>query len=137
MSHRILPTTPTAKNPPEQFSGDVWVDPIASPQEDGQTMVVARVRFSPGAHTAWHSHAKGQTLHVTSGTALFSTRDGDVIEARPGQTVYCPAGEEHWHGAAPETFMEHIAMLENAEDPAQTTTWLEHVDETDLNRPRG
>ncbi|HHX48123.1 MAG TPA: cupin domain-containing protein, partial [Brevibacterium sp.] len=100
-------------------------------------MVVARVRFSPGAHTAWHSHAKGQTLHVTSGTALFSTRDGDVIEARPGQTVYCPAGEEHWHGAAPETFMEHIAMLENAEDPAQTTTWLEHVDEADLNRPRG
>lgn len=74
---------------------------------------------------------------MTSGTALFGTRDGDVIEARPGQTVYCPAGEEHWHGAAPETFMEHIAMLENAEDPAQTTTWLEHVDETDLNRPRG
>ncbi|MGC2938852.1 MULTISPECIES: (R)-mandelonitrile lyase [unclassified Brevibacterium] len=135
MSHTILTSAPTAKNPPEQFTGDVWVDPIASPQEDGQAMVVARVRFAPGAHTAWHSHARGQTLHVTSGTALFGTRDGQVIEAQPGQTVYCPAGEEHWHGATPENFMEHIAMLENAEDPSQTTTWLEHVAAEDYHRP--
>lgn len=135
MPHRILPTTQTAKNPPEQFSGDVWVDPIASPQEDGQRMVVARVRFAPGAHTAWHSHAHGQTLHVTSGIALFGTRDGEIVEAHPGQTVYCPAEEEHWHGATANNFMEHIAMLENAEDPTQTTTWLEHVATEDYHRP--
>lgn len=137
MTHRMLPTTPTAKNPPEQFSGDVWVDPIASPQEDGQTTVVARVRFAPGAHTAWHSHAKGQTLHVASGIALFGTRDGEIIEAHPGQTVYCPSDEEHWHGATPENFMEHIAILENADEPSTTTTWLEHVADEDYHRPRG
>lgn len=98
-------------------------------------MVVARVRFAPGAHTAWHSHAVGQTLHVTSGVALFGTRDGTVVEAHPGETVYCPAGEEHWHGATPEDFMEHLAMLENAEDPAATNTWLEHVSDADYHRP--
>ncbi|MDN5807761.1 MAG: cupin domain-containing protein [Brevibacterium sp.] len=94
MSHSILPTPSTAENPPEQFTRDVWVDPIASRQEEGQSMVVARVRFAPGGRTAWHSHAKGQTLHVTSGIALFGTRDGEIIEAHPGQTVYCPAGED-------------------------------------------
>lgn len=137
MAHRSLPKPPTTKNPPEQFTGDVWVDPIAYPQEDGQTMVVARVRFAPGAHTAWHSHAKGQTLHVTSGIALFGSRDGTVIEAKPGETVYCPAGEEHWHGATPDDFMEHLAMLENADDPAETTTWLEHVADRDYHRSGG
>lgn len=135
MAHMILPKVPTTKNSPEQFSGDVWVDPIAYPREEGQAMIVARVRFAPGAHTAWHSHAKGQTLHVTSGVALFGTRDGSVVEATQGETVYCPAGQEHWHGATPEDFMEHIAMLENAEDPSQTTTWLEHVSRNDYHRP--
>ena len=88
----------------------------------------------PGARTAWHSHAHGQTLHVTDGVALFGTRDGEVLRALPGQTVYCPAGEEHWHGADPEHFMEHLAMLENAEDPSTTTTWLEHVSDEDYAR---
>ena len=135
MAHKFLPKAPTTKNGPEQFTGDVWVDPIATPQEEGQGMIVARVRFAPGAHTAWHSHARGQTLHVTSGVALFGTRDGTVVEAVPGETVYCPAGEEHWHGATPEDFMEHLAMLENADDPSQTTRWLEHVAEGDYRSP--
>jgi quercetin dioxygenase-like cupin family protein len=55
----------------------------------------------PGARTAWHSHAVGQTLLITEGIALLGTRDGHVIVARPGQVVYTPPGEEHWHGAAP------------------------------------
>ncbi|MGF0118352.1 (R)-mandelonitrile lyase [Promicromonospora sp. Marseille-Q5078] len=117
----------TTKNPPEMFAGDVWLDPIVSPQDGDQRMTVALVRFAPGARTAWHSHARGQTLHVTSGVALFGSRDGAVIEAHPGETVYCPPGEEHWHGATPDAFMEHLAMLEGADDPATTTTWLEHV----------
>ncbi len=123
----IVQAQPTGKNPPEYFTGDVWVDTLAAPQEAGQRMVVATVRFAPGARTAWHSHALGQTLHVTDGVALMGSRDGTVLEVHPGQTVYCPAGEEHWHGATPDRFMEHLAMLENAEDPATTTTWLEHV----------
>ena len=98
-------------------------------------MVVARVRFSPGARTAWHSHAHGQTLHITEGIALLGTRDGRVIRATPGQTIYTPPGEEHWHGATPADFMEHLAMLDNADDPAATTRWLEHVTDTQYNTP--
>ncbi|OZF25711.1 cupin [Rhodococcus sp. 14-2496-1d] len=122
---------PTTKNPPQQFAGDVWLDPIAFPREDGQTMIVAKVRFAPGSRTAWHSHALGQTLHVTQGIAWIGTRNGDRIEATAGQTVYCPPNEEHWHGASPDSFMEHLAMLDNADDPASTTTWLEHVSDTE------
>ncbi|MEV6410952.1 cupin domain-containing protein [Kribbella sp. NPDC051718] len=129
-----LPQASTVKNPPEQFTGDVWVDPIAAPQEPGQRMVAARVRFAPGARTAWHSHANGQTLHITDGVALIGTRDGGVIRATPGQTIYTPPGEEHWHGATPDRFMEHLALLENADAPATTTTWREHVADDDYAR---
>ena len=90
-------------------------------------MIVAKVRFAPGARTAWHSHALGQTLHVTQGVAWVQARGAAKIEAHAGQTLYCPPGEEHWHGAAPDSFMEHLAMLDSADDPAATTTWLAHV----------
>lgn len=123
--------TLTTKNPAAQFTGDVWLDPIASPREEGQRMIVAKVRFAPGSRTAWHSHARGQTLHVTQGIAWVQSRGGGTVELHAGQTVYCPPGEEHWHGAAPDSFMEHLAMLDNAEDPTTTTTWLEHVSDTD------
>jgi quercetin dioxygenase-like cupin family protein len=124
---QIDPRTHTTKNPPEQFTGDVWRDPIAAPREPGQRMVVAKVRFAPGARTAWHSHSLGQTLHITSGVAWVQSRGADKVEAYPGQTIYCPPGEEHWHGAAPDRFMEHLAMFDTGDDPAGTTTWLEHV----------
>ena len=124
---QIDPHTPTTKNPPEQFTGDVWLDRIAFPREPGQRMVVAKVRFAPGARTAWHSHAHGQTLHITQGTAWVRSRGGQKVEAHAGQTLYCPPNEQHWHGASADSFMEHLAMLDNAADPATTTTWLEHV----------
>ena len=126
---------PTVKTASEQFTGDVYLDMIAAPQDGSQRMIVSKVRFLPGARTAWHSHARGQTLHVTEGVALMGTRDGIVIEVHPGQTVYTPPGEEHWHGATPGDYMEHLAMLENADDPATTTTWLEHVTDADYRRP--
>jgi len=128
---KIDSRTPTTKNPPAQFTGDVWLDPIASPREEGQRMMVAKVRFAPGARTAWHSHALGQTLHVTQGIAWVQSRGGEKVELHAGQTAYCPPGEEHWHGAAPDSFMEHLAMLDHADDPATTTTWLENVTDTD------
>ena len=124
---QIDPRPPTTKNPPERFTGDVWLDPIASPRDDGQRMTVAKVRFAPGARTARHSHARGQTLHVTQGIAWVQSRGDEKVEVQAGRTVYCPPGEEHWHGAAPDSFMEHLAMLDNADDPGTTTTWLEHV----------
>lgn len=94
-------------------------------------MTVATVRFAPGARTAWHAHARGQFLRVTQGVARFGTRDGVIIEVHPGQTLYTPPGQEHWHAAAPGCFMEHIAMLESGDDPAATTTWLEHITDDD------
>ncbi|KQQ20769.1 cupin [Rathayibacter sp. Leaf299] len=129
----IEPSRPTTKNPPEQFAGDVWLDMIAVPHEDGQHMTVATVRFAPGARTAWHSHARGQYLRVTEGVGRFGTRDGVVIEALPGQTVYTPPGQEHWHAAPADRFMEHVAMTENGDDPATTTTWLEHVTDAECS----
>ncbi len=94
-------------------------------------MIVAKVRFAPGARTAWHSHARGQTLHITQGLPGCSLAAVRRSSWHAGPTVYCPPGEEHWHGAAPDSFMEHLAMLDNADDPATTTTWLEHVTDAD------
>ncbi|WP_411699646.1 cupin domain-containing protein [Conyzicola sp.] len=130
----ILPTTPSVKNPPEQFVGDVWVDPIATPQNDDQRATAVTVRLAPGARTAWHSHARGQFLRVTAGVARFGGRDGTLIEVLAGQTLYTPPDEEHFHAAANGYFMEHIAILESADDPSTTTTWLEHVSVEDLDR---
>jgi len=122
----------TVKNPPAQFHGDVWLDPIVAPHEADQRMTVALVRFAPGARTAWHSHARGQYLRVTSGVARFGDRDGNIIEVPAGQTLYTPPGQDHWHAAAPGCFMEHLAMLEAGDDPATTTVWKEHVTDAEF-----
>jgi quercetin dioxygenase-like cupin family protein len=90
-------------------------------------MTVALVRFTPGAHTNWHSHAVGQTLHVTEGVGLVGTRDGSVVRIHAGETVICPPDEDHWHGAAADTFMSHLALLEAKPDGSDPTTWLEPV----------
>jgi quercetin dioxygenase-like cupin family protein len=118
--------SPTAKAPAQAFTGDVYVTPIYSGQEPSR-MTVALVRFTPGAHTNWHSHAVGQTLHVTEGVGLVGTRDGSVLRVRAGDTVLCPPGEEHWHGAAPDTFMSHLALLESLPGGEDPTRWLEPV----------
>lgn len=119
---------PTSKAPSEWFTGDVWWDVIVAGQEPSR-LRANLVRFAPGARTHWHSHVLGQTLHVVSGVALIGTRDGTVLEAHPGETVTCPPGEEHWHGAAPERFMEHIAMWEGAGGEEPETVWAEAVGE--------
>jgi quercetin dioxygenase-like cupin family protein len=124
----------TVKNPPEHFTGDVWMDGLASPQDKGQHMVVAKVRFAPGGRTAWHSHALGQMLHVTEGVALMQARGGEILEVHPGRPSTPPPGEEHWHGATPDYFTEHLAVLENGDDPAATTTWLEQVTDEEYHR---
>jgi len=134
MAMSIVKTPGTIKNPPEQFAGDVWVDMVAYPMGDQQRTVVAKVRFAPGARTAWHSHARGQYCHVTEGVAFFGGRDGTVVEVRAGQTLYTPPGEDHWHAAAEDSFMEHLAILENGEDPDTTTVWKEHVSDAELGR---
>lgn len=126
---------PTSKNPPTQFTGDVWVDGIARPQDDGQRASAAKVRFSPGARTNWHSHALGQTLYVTEGVGLVQNRGGKILEIRPGDSIYTPPGEEHWHGATPDHFMEHLAVMDIPDDPSTATTWLEPVTDEQYHRP--
>jgi quercetin dioxygenase-like cupin family protein len=124
----LRPVNPTVKAPAERFTGDVYLTPIANGREPSR-MTVALVRFTPGARTNWHSHAVGQTLHVTEGVGLVGTRDGSVLRIHAGETVVCPPGEDHWHGAAAATFMSHLAMLEGLPDGGDPTTWLEPLDD--------
>ena len=127
---QILPTAPeagTAKGPADWFTGDVWFDVVAAPPAPSRLRVNA-VHFAPGAHTFWHRHANGQTLHVTEGVARVGTRDGQVVEVRPGQTIWTPPGEWHWHGATPGTFMTHLAMWEAGDGTdGPDTDWAEEV----------
>lgn len=123
----ILSKRDTQKGPPEKFTGDVWYDVIARSPEHAQ-MRVNVVRFAPGARSAWHAHALGQTLYVTEGVGNVQSRGGDVIEVRAGDVIYTPPGEWHWHGATRDSYMTHLAMWE---EPGQgaPSEWGDHVAE--------
>jgi quercetin dioxygenase-like cupin family protein len=121
-----IPVNDTVKTPAERFTGDVYLTMIKTPEPPSR-LVASLVRFTPGARTNWHSHAVGQTLHVTDGIGLVVNRDGQVIRMRAGETVWTPPGEEHWHGGTDTTCMSHIAMLEGPEAGGDGTTWLEPV----------
>jgi len=122
---QIQPKQPSTKGSPDRFNGDVWIDAIAS-GESPSRMRVSLVRFAPGARNAWHAHAVGQTLHVTEGMGRVQSRGGQVIEIRAGDTIHTPPGEWHWHGAAPDHFMTHLAMWETPVDGPESE-WAEHV----------
>jgi quercetin dioxygenase-like cupin family protein len=123
----MIPKPPTMRGPAEWFQGDVYVDVIVR-GESPSRMRVSLVRFAPGARTAWHRHVNGQTLHVTEGVGYVQARGGELVELHPGDTSYTPPGEWHWHGAAPEHLMAHLAMWEGADDDAVAETeWGAHV----------
>jgi quercetin dioxygenase-like cupin family protein len=108
----------TAKGPAEWFTGDVYIDAVAAAPAPGR-VVANLVHFTPGARTAWHTHALGQTLFVTEGIGLCQRRGGAVEVIRPGDRVFFAPGEDHWHGAAPTRFMAHLALNEvDADNPA-------------------
>lgn len=120
---------PTGKGPADHFTGDVWVDSVAEPRPDGAKAGI--VHFTPGARTAWHAHATGQSLRVLEGTAIVQTRDGHTIVADPGQTVHTGPGEWHWHGATETGFMSHLALsATGAAGAGPDVTWAEQVDDT-------
>ena len=129
----IIKRPPTAKGPASTFTGDVWVDGIYSGRLDQARLAV--VRFAPCARSHWHSHRLGQTLHILDGIALLGSRDGTVIEARPGDTIYTAPAEEHWHGAADDRFMAHLVLMEGDGDDAPQTVWGEAVTD-DVYRER-
>jgi quercetin dioxygenase-like cupin family protein len=111
----------TIKTPASAFTGDVYMTPIYSGQSPSH-MTVALVRFTPGAHTDWHSHAVGQSLHVSEGVGLVGTRDGTVVRVRAGDTVICPPREDSWHGATADTCMSHFTLLQTNSDGPDPTT---------------
>ncbi len=126
----IVRKQPTQKGPPERFTGDVWYDRIAKGPDQPRIRVNV-VRFAPGARSAWHAHAMGQTLYVTDGVGNVQSRGGDVIEIRAGDVIYTPPGEWHWHGATEDDFMTHLAMWEEP-DEGPPSEWGDLV--TDVGR---
>ncbi|MEM9552372.1 MAG: cupin domain-containing protein [Pseudomonadota bacterium] len=125
---------PSLSPNPDWFTGTVWFDPIFETPEPARLRTL-RVTFSAGARTAWHTHPLGQTLFVEFGTGLVGTRDAAPRFIRAGDTVWIPPGEEHWHGAAPDNSMTHIAMQEALDGSA--ANWLELVTDADYLRAPG
>lgn len=124
MEIRAANTITTKRAPADAFTGTVWHDPIIDAPAPARVRA-ARVSFEPGARTAWHTHPLGQTLHVLSGIGRVQTWSGPVREIRPGDTVWIPPGEKHWHGASPHAGMTHLAMQEALD--GSHVTWMEHV----------
>ncbi len=115
---------PSGEGPAECFTGTVRIDPLF--QAPGPARVLAAiVTFEAGARTAWHTHPLGQTLIVTAGCGLVQSRGGRIEKIRPGDVVWCPPGEKHWHGATATTAMTHIAIVERLDGKA--VDWMEKV----------
>jgi quercetin dioxygenase-like cupin family protein len=115
----------TQIGPRDWFTGDVYIDSIAAPTGPSR-LGAALVHFTPGARTAWHTHPLGQTIYVTEGVGRCQCRGRPIEEIRPGDRVFFAPGEDHWHGAAPDRFMVHVAMQE-ADDSGSPVTWGRHV----------
>lgn len=115
---------PSLRAPKEYFTGIVWQDPIISAPAPAR-LVASRVSFEPGARTNWHTHPLGQTLYVLSGVGRFQTKGGPVREIRPGDVIWIPPDEKHWHGGSPTTAMTHLAMQESLD--GSHANWMEPV----------
>ena len=115
---------PSSKGPADWFTGTVRID---SPFKgtDPARVTGAIVTFEPGARTAWHTHPLGQTLIVTSGCGLSRCWGGPIEQIRPGDVIWFPPGEKHWHGATATTAVTHIAIQEQLD--GKTVNWMEHV----------
>ena len=115
----------TSRGPADWFTGAVYLDSVAAPS-DASRVSASSVHFTPGARTAWHRHPNGQTIWVTEGVGVAQRRGGPIELIRPGDRVVFAPGEEHWHGAAPDRFMTHLAIQEVGDD-GKAATWGEHV----------
>ena len=122
---------PSAKGQAEYFTGNVRIDPLSQAPAPARVSI-ASVTFEPGARTAWHSHPLGQTLFVTAGSGWVQNWDGPIQEIRPGDVVWSPPGEKHWHGAASTTAMSHISIVEQLDGKA--ADWMEQVSDEQYRR---
>lgn len=126
----LLPKGPSLQGPPEFFTGVVWRDLLRYGDEHARA-VVNRMYYAPGARSAWHSHPNGQTIHALSGRGLVQGRGSEIIEVHPGDTVFSPPGEWHWHGAHPDYAFSHLSVTEVL-SPGQEgpeVIWGEHVED--------
>ena len=124
---------PSGNVPSEYFTGTVRIDPQFQAPDPARAFG-ASVTFEPGARTAWHTHPLGQTLFVTAGFGWAQRWGGPIEEIRPGDVVWIPPGEKHWHGATPTTAMTHIAVQERLD--GKIVDWMEKVsDEQYLAKP--
>ena len=110
----------------EYFTGSVRIDPLFQANDPARA-VGASVTFEPGSRTAWHAHPLGQTLIVTIGCGLVQRWDGPIEKIHPGDVVWFPPGEKHWHGATSTTALTHIAIQEQLD--GKTVDWMEKVSE--------
>ena len=117
-------TKPSGKGPSDWFTGIVRIDPLFTAPSPARA-AGASVTFEPGARTAWHTHPLGQTLIVSAGSGLAQREGGPIQEIRPGDVVWFPPNEKHWHGASPATAMTHIAIQEALD--GKVVDWMEHV----------
>jgi quercetin dioxygenase-like cupin family protein len=117
----------TVAGPEEWFTGAVYLDTVATPSGPSR-LAASSVHFTPGARTAWHTHPNGQTIYVTEGVDLCQRHGGPIEAIRPGDRVFFEPDENHWHGAAPDHFMTHLAM-QQVDDQGNPVTWGEHVTE--------
>jgi len=124
-------TQPSASGPADYFTGNVRIDPLFSPPAPAR-VAMALVTFEPGARTAWHTHPLGQTLIITAGCGWAQHEGGEIMEIRPGDVVWFPPGEKHWHGATATTAMSHIAVQEKQD--GSPVTWLEQVTDAQYGR---
>jgi quercetin dioxygenase-like cupin family protein len=115
---------PSGKGPADWFTGTVRIDPLFPVKEPARA-AGNNVTFEPGARTAWHTHPLGQTLIITAGCGRVQREGGPIEEVRPGDVVWFPPGEKHWHGASPTTAMTHIAIQESLN--GKPVDWLEKV----------
>jgi quercetin dioxygenase-like cupin family protein len=115
----------TNPGPSEWFTGAVYLDPVAVPS-GASRLSATNVHFTPAARTAWHTHPNGQTIFVVEGIGLAQRRGGPIEVIRPGDRIFFEPGEEHWHGAGPDRFMTHIALLQ-VDDEGTSAIWGDHV----------
>jgi quercetin dioxygenase-like cupin family protein len=124
MDIKRIGSQPSTKGSTEYFTGIVRIDPLFQANDPARA-VGASVTFEPGSRTAWHTHPLGQTLIVTTGCGLVQRWDGPIEEIHPGDVVWFPPGEKHWHGATSTTAMTHIAIQEQV--GGKTAEWMEKV----------
>jgi 4-carboxymuconolactone decarboxylase len=123
---------PSRRGPAENFTGSVRVDPLFQANAPARASG-SLVTFEPGARTAWHTHPLGQVLIVTSGTGRVQRWGDPVEEIRQGDVVWIPPGQKHWHGAAPNGSMAHIAIVEQLD--GNSVEWMEKVSDAQYSEP--